>query len=105
MADASPNFAIRQVQPQPFTQGVTPQGGTPIVAPISCTQVVIENTDPTNAVTCYTDPQNVAMTSKTIPPGTELTLRASVIAWGPNTAVCYVTAAASLAPCVVSYLR
>lgn len=99
MADINVNFAIRQFLPQPQ--------GTPIVAPIGCSQVVLENTDPLNAIQVYTDPSTAATilaTTKNLPAGLELTLRASVLCWGPGTAICYITGGVSM-PVAVTFLR
>lgn len=93
MSDANPNLAIRIVP--------LPVGWTPIVCPIACAQAVIQNTDPINAANLRTD-ANDATTQRVIAASAEVTLRASQIAWGPGTILCFASAASSV---TVTYTR
>jgi hypothetical protein len=98
MSDVNPNFAIRTIN------GDTNQW-LPVVAPITCGQIVIQNTDSANPVKVRTDAADAA-TQKNAPAGIELTLRGSGPSiWGPNTTVCFVQPTASESPLVVSFLR
>src|SRR5579872_3019345 len=106
MADANPNFAIRQ-----FTTAngvaIPGQGGLwiPIVAPITCGQIVLQNMDQTNNCNVRSDPAD-PKTQKVLNAGLELTLRASQgAAWGPGMLVCYVQPVAGQGPIVGTFLR
>lgn len=115
MSDINANFAIRQFTVLPLTpptpSATTPAaspGGTPIVCPIGCSQIVLENTDTVNSIQVYTDPAtslSIAATTKNIPPGLELTLRASILAWAAGAVVCFVSSPNSGGVCTVTFLR
>jgi len=98
MSDVNPNFAIRQIAGDV-------NAWLPVIAPITCGQIVLQNTDGTNPVKVRSDP-NDATTQKTTPTSTELTLRASgPSAWGPNTTVCYVQPTSTVSPICVTFIR
>ncbi len=105
MADLHPSFAIRRIA----TLAIGPDGlpGVPIVCPIDCTQIVIENGDTTNDQTVYTDPRD-GTTLKTLPAGLELTLRghsSGDAIFMRGSTVCRVAAATGTGPVIVSFLR
>ncbi len=101
MADASKYFAIRVL---PTKVPVVAGDWTPIVCPIACTQIVIENRDAVNAQAVRSDVADSA-TEKYLPASLELTLRASAQCWNPGDLVCVVAAAAGSGPVCVTYLR
>lgn len=79
-------------------------GWTPVICPIACSQVVIQNADPLNAQAVRTDPLD-PNTEKPIAVSMELTLRASMICWAPGTVICYVGSTLGAGPAIVSFLR
>ena len=99
MADASPNLAIR-------TLNGDPTAWLPVVAPITCGAVVIQNTDGAGQVKVRTD-ANDPTTQKTAPPSMELTFRVSVITggFGPGQIICFVQPTQANLPLVVTFLR
>lgn len=105
MADACPNFSIRQILVQPIAPGLASAGGTPIVPPIACTEITIQNTDASNALTLFTDPANLTGSSKTIAASASLTLRASALCFGAGAPVAYVAGASGIQPCTLTFLR
>jgi hypothetical protein len=105
MADVHKYFAIRRVA----VAATGPDGkpGTPIVVPIDCTQIVIENTDAANDMTVYTDPDD-GTTTKTLPKSLELTLRATssgdcVFLRGDT--ICRIAPSSGSGPVCVTFLR
>jgi hypothetical protein len=105
MPDVSKGFAIRRFVTA--SVGADNKWGTPIVCPIPCTQVVIENADGTNAQAVRTDPTDPD-TEKGLPASLELTIRASssgdpVFQTGET--VCRVAPAAGSGPVVVTFIR
>lgn len=105
MSDTSKNFAIRRLA----TAALGGDGlfGTPVVVPIECSQVVIENGDAANAQAVRTDP-NDGGTEKTLPASLELTIRtgnAGCAVFQPGEVVCRVAPAAGNGPIIVSFIR
>lgn len=96
MADVNPNFAIRNMPTNPLTW-------TPVICPITCAQIVIQNVDGVNAQRVRSDAAD-SSTEKGLPAGMELTLRASRPLWGAGTTVCFLLAAAGQGPVCVSFL-
>lgn len=97
MADASKYFAIRRV-------ATSSSIFTNIVAPIACSQVVIENGDSTNAQAVRSDASD-SETEKAIPASLELTLRASAQCWNQADVVCAVKSVSGSGPVIVTFLR
>jgi hypothetical protein len=103
--DVSKNFAIRRWPTAAV--GADGKWGTPIVCPIACTQVVIENGDATNAQAVRTDPTD-SDTEKGLPASLELTIRASSsgdAVFQVNEVVCRVAPAAGSGPVIVTFIR
>lgn len=98
MSDVNGNLAIRTINGDPNLW-------LPVVAPITCSVIVIQNTDGSNSMKVRTDAGD-PNTEKTQPASMELTLR-SVIpsAWGPNMTVCFVKPSAAETPIVVTFIR
>ncbi len=99
MSDSSKSFAVRR-------WATSTSVWTPIVCPIACTQIVIENTDASNAQAVRSDP-NDSSTEKNLPASLELTLRASSAdpCWNIGDVVCSVLARAGAGPICVTFLR
>jgi hypothetical protein len=103
MADVSKNFAIRRFVP--VAMGADNLPGVPIVCPIDCTQVVIENGDTANAQNVYTDPSGAY---KVLPATVELTIRAfshGGAVFQQGEVVCRVAPVAGAGPVIVSFIR
>lgn len=105
MTDVNKGFAIRRF----VTAAAGPDGlwGTPIICPIPCTQVVLENGDSVNAQAVRTDPAD-SNTEKGLPASLELTIRANssgdpVFQLGDT--VCRVAPAAGAGPVIVTFIR
>lgn len=99
------NFAIRRLA----TAALGGDGlyGVPVVCPIACTQVVIENVDTVNAQVVRTIVDDGA-TAKTIAAGLELTIRATSSGdpvFQPGEVVCRVAPAAGAGPICVTFIR
>lgn len=105
MADICANFAIRTfpLQPQPLPLGLS----VAIVAPISCSRVVLTNLDGTNAVALVSDPANITGTSKTLAAnGTETIQSSGIVAFGPGQVICYaVSTGPSLGPISATFTK
>jgi hypothetical protein len=105
MPDTCKYFAVRHFTPvATHSDGLF---GIPIVAPIDCTQVVIENGDAVNAQTVRSDPEN-GETEKIITGSLELTLRFHssgdpVIQRGD--VVCRIAPVAGNGPVIVTFIR
>lgn len=104
MPDLSKNFSIRRFIP--VALGADNLPGVPIVCPMDCTQLVIENGDAVNAQNVYSDPTTGAY--KVIPAGLELTIRAfshggAVFQVGET--VCRVAPVAGSGPLIVTFIR
>jgi hypothetical protein len=105
MPDVSKNFAIRRVVTG--ATGADGVWGTPIVCPIACSQVVIENGDGTNAQAVRTDPAD-GDTEKGLPASLELTIRASSSGdpvFQVGEMVCRVKPASGAGPVIVTFIR
>lgn len=105
MPDTSKYFAIRRFVTA--AAGADGKWGTPIVCPIDCTQVVIENGDGTNAQAVRTDP-NDGDTEKGLPASLELTIRANSsgdAVFQRGDTVCRVAPASGAGPVIVTFIR
>jgi hypothetical protein len=105
MADVSKNYSCRRIVTQ--ATGADNVWGVPVVCPIACTQVVIENADQSNAQAVRSDP-NDGDTEKQIPAGLELTIRATSSGdpvFQPGEVVCRVAPASGNGPIVVTFIR
>lgn len=97
MGDANKYFAIRRL--------ATSAVFVAIIAPIECSQVVIENGDAVNPQSVRTD-KDSGVTEKTIPASLELTIRSNQpSSFQQGDIVCYVAAAAGAGPVIVSFTR
>lgn len=105
MADVSKYFALRRFVTA--ATGADGKFGTPIVCPIDCTQVVIENGDGTNAQAVRTDPDDPD-TEKGLPASLELTIRANSsgdAVFQRGEVICRVKPASGSGPVIVSFIR
>lgn len=94
--DASKYFAIRRI--------VTDATWKPVIAPMDCGQVVLENGDSTNAQAVRSD-QDDSDTEKGLPASLELTIRATLGApFLKGTTICYVKAVAGNGPVIASFV-
>lgn len=95
MADINGKFAIRVV--------TTSQTWTPISCPITCSKVVIHNTDPLVAVSVRTDAADPT-TQESIPVISELTIQGNAPAlFGPGEVICFV--GGGISSCTVKYYK
>jgi hypothetical protein len=105
LADSSKNFSIRRL-PTAATSA-DGQWGVPVVCPIACSQVVIENGDASNAQYVRSD-RVEPDTQKTLPAGLELTLKchsSGDAIFQPGEIVCYIAPSSGAGPVIVTFLR
>lgn len=101
MADVNKYFATRRFVTA--AAGADGKWGTPIICPIACTQVVIENGDGTNAQAVRTDPAD-GDTEKSLSGALELTIRATSSGdpvFQPGDMICRVAPGAATTPLVI----
>ncbi len=98
MATESKYFQVRVLSP------LNTSVWTPIIAPTSCSRVVIEAVDTTNNCKFRSDSDD-SSTQKTIPAGMELNINAQACCFNAGDLVGYVQPVAGTGPVCVSYTR